>query len=126
MTLLTLISIMFCLGILVASADGGNAEEITRIESELKTKIAELIIAVAEEKGVDANLALKVAHCESGLNYKAVGDQGKSYGVWQIYLPAHPNVPKEFAVNPITSTDWAISHLADGKWGMWSCFKLIT
>lgn len=126
MLLLTLLSIIFFLGTLVASADTGNQEAIREVRQELQEKIALYIIAVAAERGVDGSLAWKVANCESGFKHDAVGDQGKSWGVWQIHLPAHPTVTIEFATDPIKSTEWAMDNLEEGRWGMWSCYRLIT
>lgn len=50
-----------------------------------------LIIRIAEEEGVPANVLLAIAEKESGFNPKALGDNGKSYGMFQIYTTAHPD-----------------------------------
>lgn len=50
-----------------------------------------LIIRVAEEEGVPANVLLAIAEKESGFNPRALGDNGKSYGMFQIYTTAHPD-----------------------------------
>lgn len=43
------------------------------------------------------------AQLESGMNPGAVGDNGKSFGIFQIYLVAHPQVTAAQAKDP----DWA-------------------
>ena len=84
-----------------------------------------IIISKAGEWGIDSNLALKIVRCESGFDSKAIGDKGKSFGLWQIHLPAHPHITKEQALNPIWSTEWAMEKLKDGKAKIWSCLKTL-
>ena len=78
---------------------------------------------LAEEK-IDTNVAAKVVKCESGFNPKAIGDSGKSYGLWQIHLPAHPSMTIEKATDPYQSTEYAIK-LIKGKrgWKHWTCYN---
>ncbi len=66
---------------------------------------------------------LSIPNCESGFNPLAVGDHGTSYGLWQIHLPAHLDVTKEQALDPVWSTRWAMAQLKLGKAKIWSCFK---
>lgn len=48
------------------------------------------------KSGVELTTAVAAAIGESGGNDHALGDGGKSYGLWQIYVVAHP----EYAGNP--------------------------
>jgi len=116
-----LISFIFILGIVFKA----HASEVEQVKAELRDTIALYIVAVAEENGIDGERALKVAFCESSLDYLAVGDKGKSLGLWQIYQPSWPNT-KEIALDRIKSTEWAMKYLAQGRWQMWSCYKIIT
>lgn len=50
-----------------------------------------MIVNEAYAQGVNPALALAVAQQESGFNPNAMGDGGNSYGLFQIYSPAHPN-----------------------------------
>lgn len=50
-----------------------------------------MIVDEAYRQGVNPALALAVAQQESGFNPNAMGDGGNSYGLFQIYSPAHPN-----------------------------------
>lgn len=50
-----------------------------------------LIIRVASEEGVPPDVMLAIAEKESGFNPKALGDGGKSYGMFQINTAAHPD-----------------------------------
>lgn len=50
-----------------------------------------MIFGIAKEEGVDPALALSVAQIESGFNPNAVGDNGNSFGLFQIHKPSHPD-----------------------------------
>src|SRR3972149_5332849 len=45
---------------------------------------------------ITMNIAVK---CESQFHPNAVGDNGNSFGLVQIYLPAHPQISKEEAMD---------------------------
>lgn len=53
--------------------------------------IQSMIVRVAKEEGVDPAIMLSIAQQESGFNPNAVGDDGKSFGLFQIYSSAHPD-----------------------------------
>lgn len=55
--------------------------------------IQSMIVRVAKEEGVDPALALSIAHVETGgsFNPNAVGDNGNSFGLFQIHKPSHPD-----------------------------------
>lgn len=53
--------------------------------------VQEKIIAYANQVGLNPNLALAVAKQESGFNPNAIGDGGKSFGIYQIHSPSHPD-----------------------------------
>lgn len=53
--------------------------------------IQSMIVRVAKEEGVDPAIMLAIAQQESGFNPNAVGDGGKSFGLFQIYSSAHPD-----------------------------------
>jgi len=48
----------------------------------------------------DTATAAAIAMAESGGRTDAVGDQGTSFGLWQIHLPAHPDVSQGCAEDP--------------------------
>lgn len=50
-----------------------------------------MIFWIAKEEGVDPALALSIAQIESGFNPNAVGDNGNSFGLFQIHRPSHPD-----------------------------------
>lgn len=53
--------------------------------------IQSMIVRIAKEEGVDPAIMLAIAQQESGFNPNAVGDGGKSFGLFQIYSSAHPD-----------------------------------
>lgn len=53
--------------------------------------IQSMIVRIAKEEGVDPAIMLSIAQQESGFNPNAVGDGGKSFGLFQIYSSAHPD-----------------------------------
>ena len=85
---------------------------------------------LATSYGVDPQLALKIARCESKLvpqqsHYPdPSGPNGRedSWGIWQINLPSHPTVTREQAMDVEWSTNWAMKHLKDHP-HMWSCYQ---
>lgn len=68
---------------------------------------------------------LAVARCESGLRPDAIGDNGTSFGIFQIHLPAHPSITKDQAVDPAWASEWAAKEFAKGNQWMWTCWKII-
>lgn len=86
-------------------------------------QIEDYIIYKAMAEQLDVNTVLNIARCESRFYADRVGDGGKSYGVFQIHLPAHPEVSAEQALNPAWNVNWAIEQMVLGKFKMWSCYK---
>lgn len=77
----------------------------------------------AVKHGVDPVVFTQTLQCESGFNPDAVGDHGTSFGVAQIHLPAHPEVSRENALDPIWSIDFAVLAFKNGHANWWSCFR---
>lgn len=50
-----------------------------------------MIFRIAKEEGVDPALALSIAQIESKFDPNAVGDDGNSFGLFQIHKPSHPD-----------------------------------
>lgn len=88
------------------------------------TSTAQVIIeAYAVRYGIPSDTLVGTLRCESGFNSTVVGDGGTSWGVAQIHLPAHPNISKEQALDPIWSIDFAARMFSEGKQSMWTCYK---
>lgn len=61
--------------------------------------VVDAILGTTNDAHVRAAM-LMGAQLESGMSTSAVGDNGKSYGPFQIYLVAHPNVSPAQAKDP--------------------------
>lgn len=66
-----------------------------------------------ENKDWDPNLQSRI------INKQGVREE--SYGLAQIYLPAHPNITKAQATDPDFALDYIAQHL--GRDDSWSCYK---
>lgn len=66
-----------------------------------------------------------VVGCESSFNPKAVGDNGTSFGLAQIHLPAHPHITKEQAFDPYFALNFMASEMKAGRSWKWTCYKLL-
>jgi len=97
-----------------------------RVESGNTILMKNLIRGISKEMGYKKpEWAIAIATCESGLNPKAVGDSGKSWGMWQIHQPSHPTVGKK-AFDADWSTRWAIERLKAGRDSMWTCARILS
>jgi len=83
----------------------------------------ETIVKYAKLYKVSQETMLKVIECESNNNPHAIGDGGKSFGIVQIYLPSHPDIIKEQALDPDFAIDFLAKNLAQNKGNMWTCFR---
>lgn len=72
----------------------------------------------------DPNLAAAVAMAESGGNALAVGDFGRSFGLWQIHTPAHPQFNAQSLFDPDYNARAALAVSKNGtNFGPWTMFK---
>lgn len=89
------------------------------------SSVAEIISNVAREKGIPPKVALAIAKHESGLNPYSVGDNGTSFGLYQLHeggeLGRHT---EQWAFNPRHNAETALSVVArvrkqhpDWSWG---------
>lgn len=73
--------------------------------------------------GYEHEVAVAVAEAESGGRPDAVGDGGTSLGLWQIHLPAHPDVSRACAVDPPCAARAAFQISRGGTdWTPWSTY----
>jgi len=81
---------------------------------------------VAGSMGVDPDLAISVARCESGLDPQAVGvnkDGSKDRGLFQWNNKWHPEVTNEIAFNIEKATEEFCKAVKQGKLGWWDSSK---
>jgi len=68
---------------------------------------------------------VRLAKCESSLNPKAIGDSGKSRGLFQIHKGYHPEITDEQAFDIAFATEWTMQKIMAGQQHLWSCDKII-
>lgn len=74
-------------------------------------KYKSLVESAAARYGLPSNILALILQGESGWNPNAVGDGGNSFGLAQIYLPAHPSVRREDAIRPEFAINWTAQRL---------------
>lgn len=65
-----------------------------------------MVSQAAQQYGVPAQLLDAIFAHESSFNPSATGDQGTSFGLAQIHLPAHPGITQAQADNPAFAINW--------------------
>ena len=100
----------------VAEAAETPVKERTSLSS--KEDFVAYIEKEAPKYGVSPAKVIKVVDCETGgtWNPEIVGDQGRSYGLSQIFLPGHPKITKEMATSPRYALDYIIQNWNKDKW----------
>ncbi|MFA7290121.1 MAG: hypothetical protein WC055_14690 [Melioribacteraceae bacterium] len=84
----------------------------------------------AEKYHVSASVMHAVVKCESeyqidvqSKHIRPDGTREKSFGLSQIYLPSHPDVSYEEAIDPDFALEFMAEKFSKGKQGLWSCYK---
>lgn len=88
------------------------------------SQVREMVLDAEAKYGL-SDMFLDTLTCESGLHPDRVGDNGTSFGVAQIHLPAHPDVTKEEALDPEFAIEWSAQQFAAGRAYMWTCYRLL-
>jgi len=100
-----------------------KTEELPEAKSET---VEQIIRRVAKDEGVDFDLAVRVAKCESGLNPGAVhiNPQGSvDRGLFQINSRWHKEVLDEIAFDAEGSTRFFCKAFKEGHLSWWSASK---
>lgn len=71
----------------------------------------QMVAEAAARYQVPVEILYGIINQESGFNPNAVGDQGRSFGLGQIFLPAHPTVTQAQALNPAFAINWTAANL---------------
>lgn len=87
------------------------------------TTAVDIITAYAAHYGIPAQPLIDTLYCESDFNPDAVGDNDTSFGVAQIHLPAHPEITKAEALDPLWAINWAAAQFAAGREHEWTCYN---
>lgn len=74
-------------------------------------------------RGASLVTATAIALAESGGNPSANGDQGTSFGLWQVHIPAHPQYTQSQLVDPVQNANAAFAISGGGaNFNPWSTF----
>ena len=88
--------------------------------------IETLIRGIAKQEGVDPDLAVRVAQCESNLDPRAINVNttgSKDRGIFQINDKWHPSVSDEAAFDPVRATQFFCKAFKDGHLEWWKATK---
>lgn len=98
----------------------------------------EMLLAIATEKGLSKDKVIQIEHTiggdgvnkvcpngESGWNSDAVGDSGRSFGLAQIHLPAHPHITSAQAKDPKFALNFIVDEFKKGNQWKWTCWRAI-
>lgn len=88
-----------------------------------KEQVISLIEEIAQEKAVSADILKTVINCESGYKTNAIGDNGHSRGLVQIYDDYHPNISHEQAFDPVFAINFLADNINAGKGHLWTCYR---
>lgn len=116
------ISVLFATLILFTNVSAATAPTIER--KVVPLTIPEKIVKYADEYNVSADIISKVISCESQFNPNAVGDNGHSRGLVQIYDAYHPDVTHEQAFNEDFAIEFLAKKLANNQGYLWTCYRM--
>ena len=103
-----------------------NINPIVEVKEPISNK--DLLWKIGYEKGLSQQTLIqieKVVFCESSWDSNAIGDNGNSFGLVQIYLPANPTITKEQALNPVFALNFITDEFLKGHQNRWSCYKIL-
>ena len=87
---------------------------------------SQMIRYIAQQEGIDPELAVRVAQCESSLDPAAKNvnvDGSIDRGLFQINTKYHPEITDEQAFDPVTATRFFCKAFKDGNLSWWSASK---
>ena len=87
--------------------------------------ITDLIALYATQYNVSQETMYKVISCESGFKTHAIGDNGTSFGLVQIHLPAHPKITKKQAFDTDFSVNFLAKNISKHNGNIWSCYRKV-
>ena len=76
-----------------------------------KSNSRDYVSQKATQISLQWQIAYAVVRQESNWSCTPGTDGAGSYGLWQINLPAHPNISWDCAHDLVCSTNWAVPHL---------------
>lgn len=104
-----------------------QSAEIPRVEAATLSKDELTAIAMADATAHHLSPAQFVAviECESHFDISAAGDHNQSFGIAQIYLPAHKDISAVQALSPLWALDWMSKEWEAGRQYEWTCARTL-
>ena len=87
------------------------------------------IQCLAPYYGVNTDTAEFIAKHESQFVWDQKGDYSTStgrytsYGIYQLHLPAHPDITVREATDPVFNVTWSLIQMSIGNLNIWSSWK---
>lgn len=123
MKFLRKISVLFATLILFTDYTMATAPIVEQIKQPVLLTIPQKIVVYADKYDVSAAVISNIISCESQFNPNAVGDNGHSRGLVQIYDDYHPEVTHEQAFNEDFAIEFLAKKLAKDQGYLWSCYN---
>jgi len=124
-----IILVFFCFIVVLIPTTNAEAPivppEAPKLPPKAVLSVNELITASSIKYSVKRKIIADVIQCESTGKINAVGDGGRSFGLVQIFLPAHPEITKEQALDPVFAVDYLAKELSRGRGSAWTCWRLL-
>lgn len=92
-------------------------EAIAKAKNLPENKVQEIKETIGGVKGTGC------PNGESTWNPEAVGDGGKSHGLVQIHLPAHPHITEAEAKDPDFALNFIVDKFLEGRESLWTCWR---
>lgn len=120
MKFLRTISVLFATLILFTDYTMATAPIVEQIKV---LTIPQKIVVYSDKYDVSAAVISNIISCESQFNPNAVGDNGHSRGLVQIYDDYHPEVTHEQAFNEDFAIEFLAKKLAKNQGHLWTCYR---
>jgi len=117
---------VFWVAVLLGLAIASRPARIMAAERDARMTYDDLVnLARDAGFGVEAaRIAAAIAMAESGGNATAVGDEGTSFGLWQVNQPAHPEYDASLLLDPEYNARAAFSISQGGvDFEPWTTFR---
>lgn len=129
-TILWVLALVFTTNILTINAVtlgdvGLDNVPMVKLVGDTELYIKQILFSTTKKYGIESQnkLLLEVIRCESQFNRYAIGDNGHSRGLVQIYDTYHPDITHEQAFDPVFAIDFLVKNVAEGRGDWWTCYR---
>jgi len=120
--------IILCPPFLKSSGFYINEEQHEQPRDYTTLELINLTYVYADKYSVSPETMIRIIECESSWNHTVQsyhykdGIREESYGLVQIFLPAHPHITKEQAQDPEFALDFLSKNISLGNSWWWTCY----